>query len=335
MFRQCPVLILIAALASAFALLAGCTPAGGYKIIPIPADKTLKEQVLYRARGWTTQKIAIVDLNGPLINARRPSLLAEGEQVVSLFAEKLQRAAQDGNVKAIVLRINSPGGTVTASDLVYQEVVRFKQQTGKKVIAMLMDVAASGGYYVACAADQIIAQPTTVTGSLGVVALLPELEGLMNKVGVKVNVIKSGDMKDAGSPFREMRPAEREYFQRMMSDFHERFVAVVAAGRPGLDAEQVRALADGRVYTARQALDNGLVDRVGTLHDALAVARQAAGLKNAHVVMYHRPLDWTPTVYAEAHGSDARGESPLFGIDLISWWERTSSPFMYLWCPGL
>jgi protease-4 len=330
-----PTLIASAAFAASLVLLIGCTPAGGYKIVPIPADQTLKEQILYRGQGLFPDKVAIVDLNGPLINDRRPSLFGESEQVVSLFTEKLQRAAGDSRVKAVVLRINSPGGTVTASDLIHDEILRFRQRTGKKVIAMLMDVAASGGYYAACAADQIIAQPTSVTGSIGVVVMLPELAGLMDKVGVRVNVIKSGELKDAGSPFREMKPAERQYFEQLMNDFYERFIAVVDAGREGLDADQVRELADGRVFTADQALKAGLIDRIGTLHDAIAAAREAAGLKDAHVIIYHRPLDWTPTIYAESSAPSAKQDSPIPGLDLLTWWHRTPSPFLYLWCPGM
>jgi protease-4 len=214
-------------------------------------------------------------------------------------------------------------------------VRRFRQNTDKKVIAMCMDVAASGGYYVACAADQIVAQPTGVVGSIGVVVLLPDLHGLMDKVGVDVHVVKSGRMKDAGSPFRLLEPDEREYFQTMVNDLFERFVAVVDEGRPQLDTEQVRALADGRVFTANQALENGLVDRVGTLRDALAIAREAAGLKQAHVVMYHRPLAWTPTIYAQAQTPPNQPSQSLLGIDVIGWWHRMRSPFLYLWCPGM
>ena len=143
---------------------------------------------------------------------------------MSLFVEKLDKATEDPSVKAIVLRINSPGGGVTASDLMYNEVMAYKKRTGKPVVAVLMDVAASGGYYLACSADEIIAQPTTVTGSIGVIMQTVSFAGTMSKLGITADAITSGKMKDAGSPLKAMKPEEREIFQKLVNQFYDRFV---------------------------------------------------------------------------------------------------------------
>lgn len=308
--------------------LIGCGPTS-FLITPVSASPRLVEHEVLRESLWASRKIALLDVNGLLRNSRRSSLLGEeGDNPVSVLHDKLTIAAEDDAVRAVVLRINSPGGGVTASDLMHQEVRRFRERSGKPVVAVLMDIAASGGYYVACAADRIIAQPTCVTGSIGVVMIAPDLSGLMQKVGVRANVVKSGAMKDAGSPFREMGEADRALFQAMIDDMYERFVSVVQKGRPGVDPGKVRRLADGRVYTASQALEHGLVDAVGTLHDALDAARDAAGLAGRKIVAveYARPHEYRPNVYAEAPV-----RTPLFNVDLPFWLTDPSPQFLYLW----
>jgi protease-4 len=156
-------------LLAATMLIVGCSPTGGYKITPIPADQTLKEEIVYRCPGFVSDRIAIIDISGVLMNAHSPSLFAPGEHSVSLAVEKLAAAVEDSRDKAVILRINSPGGSVTASDTIYQEILAFKKRTCKPVVAYFQDVAASGAYYLACASDEIIAQRTSVTGSIGVI----------------------------------------------------------------------------------------------------------------------------------------------------------------------
>jgi protease-4 len=309
----------------------GCSPSGGIKITPVPADKTLRMETVVQESGWVSEKIAIIDIEGILENAERGGFFDEGENPVAITVEKLDAAARMSSVKAVILRINSPGGMVTASDILYQEVRRFREKTGKPVIAMLMDVAASGGYYVACGADEIIAQRTTVTGSIGVIMQMFSLEGALKKIGVKTDAITSGAMKDAGSPLREMTPEEREIFSGIIDDLYKRFLEVVRAGRPNLTEDKLVSIADGRIYTAEQALENGLIDRIGTLWDAIEAAKAKAGLKRANTVVFRRPLSWRPNVYAQAPGGPSGGlVVNFFNLNLEKLFTR-HPVFLYLW----
>ncbi|MFQ6048759.1 MAG: signal peptide peptidase SppA, partial [Phycisphaerae bacterium] len=294
-------------------------------------EKRLQETVVIREQGLWPAKIALIDVSGILVDQRRPELLGEGEHPVSLLAEKLDKAASDRAVKAVVVRINSPGGSVTASDLIHHQIRSFKVRTGKPVVAVLMDVAASGAYYVACACDKIIAHPTTVTGSIGVLMQTVSFAGLMQKLGIRSEAIKSGPRKDAGSFLRDLTPEERQIFQRLIDEFHQRFIETVAAGRPKLSKRRVAELADGRVYSAKQALELGLVDQIGTLADAVAEAKRRAGLRRANVVIYHRPLGWRPNVYAAWPGQGAT--MSLLNVQLPGWPVPTTPQFMYLWSP--
>lgn len=308
---------------------AACSPTGSFKITALPSDLSLEERIIVRHPGWVSDRIAVIDIAGVLMNSREMGLLSEGEHVVSLVVEKLQKAAADRRVKAIVLRINSPGGTVTASDILYEEIRTFKERTGKPVVAYFQDVAASGAYYLACAADEIIAQRTCVTGSIGVIMQMVDLSGTMTKLGITTDAITSGPMKDAGSPFRPMKTGERQLFQGLVDDFYAQFLTVVDTGRPKLTKEEVRKLADGRVYIANKALEVGLVDRIGTIQEALDAAKNRAGIKAAHVVLYHRPLGWSPNIYAQAQ-AEATPTINLVNINVPDFWTRRPS-FMYIW----
>jgi protease-4 len=292
--------------------------------------------VVQRESIWATKKIALVDVDGVLRNGREHSLISggEGENPVALFKEKLDRAANDDRVKAIVVRINSPGGSVTASDLMYTELKSFRERTGKPVIASMLDVAASGGYYLACAADQVFAQPTTITGSIGVIMMLPQLTGTMQKLGIEAHIFKSGPMKDSGSPFREMNDRDRQLFEHLIRQMYDRFVGVVAQARSEVPPERVRELADGRVYLGPEAKEHGLVDEVGTLEDALVAAKSAAGLDESKVLVveYARPLAHRPNVYAD--GGDHPAQVNLINVELPEWLRGPAPQLMYLWAPG-
>jgi len=316
------------------AALAGCGPTS-FLVTPVAARQPLRESVVLRESIWATRKIALIDVEGLIQNARPRTLLGtDNENPVSLFTEKLEHATRDGSVRAVVLRINSPGGAVTATDVMYAELRRFRERTGKPVIAAMLDVAASGGYYLACAADQIYAHPTTVTGSIGVIMLAPELSGTMAKLGVRMNVIKSGRMKDMGSLFREMSDDERALFQGLIDGMYERFVDVVAKSRRGLDKDRVRELADGRVYLGEQAKEQGLVDEIGTLRDAIRAAKQAAGLgdQKIKVVQYTRPLDYRANIHARAGQPPAQVN--LVNLVLPDWLSSPTPQLMYIWAPG-
>ena len=307
-----------------------CAPSGSFKITALPADQTVQEQVVYKAPWTVSDRVVLIDVSGVLMNGAMPRLLSEGENPVAFTVERLDAAAKDPRVKAVVFRVNSPGGSVTASDVLYQEVLEFKKKTKKPVIAYFQDVAASGAYYLACACDEIDAQRTCVTGSIGVIMQTVDLTGSMNKLGITADAIKSGPYKDAGSPLRPMKNEERAVFQGIVDGMYQQFLEVVQAGRPKLSREQITKLADGRVYTAQQALESGLIDRICTLSEALDTAKQRAGINEAQVVIYHRPQDWKPNIYAQGQGGPMGQTINLLNINMPGNW--TKHPiFMYIW----
>ncbi|HVO33724.1 MAG TPA: signal peptide peptidase SppA, partial [Elusimicrobiota bacterium] len=202
--------------------------------------------------------LAVVKIYGPIRVSEMAS--AWGPPDADDITRQLHRLSERDDVKAIVLRINSPGGTVAAVQEIRTEILRCKAK-GKKIIVSMGDVAASGGYYLASTGDRVFADPGTITGSIGVILEFGNLEGLMQKLGVRLEVIKSGAHKDIGSPARPLTPEERRMLQDSISDAYEQFVDAVSQGRH-LPADRVRALADGRIFTGRQALKEGLVDEL-------------------------------------------------------------------------
>lgn len=263
-----------------------------------PADQRLKSTVVESEGKWFADRVAMVDISGLIMNAEKPGLLREGENPVSVLHEKLEKARDDDRVKALVLRLNTPGGTVTASDSMYRQVLRFKRRSGKPVVALMMDVTASGGYYVACAADVMVAYPTTVTGSIGVILQTISLKPALDRIGIRTDAITSGDKKDAGSWLSVLTPEKRAVLQALVDDFYERFVAVVRQARPGIEANQFERLTDGRILSGEQAAQVGLVDQVGDLYTAFDAAKQLAGITSADLVLYHRPLQYVGSPYA-------------------------------------
>lgn len=306
----------------------GCLP-NSFLITPMRSHRGLVETTLVRG-ALLAPKIALIDVEGILVNADSSSLLSDGEHPVSLLLEKLDRARRDSSVKAVILRINSPGGTVGASELMHNEIIHFRKTTGKPVIAMMMDVAASGGYYIATACEEILSLESTVTGSIGVIMQLFDVTGTLSKLGVKSNAIKSGNHKASGSPFESLSEADRAIFQGIIDSMYEQFVGVVANGRPKLDEARVRELADGRVYTARQALEVGLIDRIATMREMIEVVEDRIGAKRAHVISYQRPHGYAANYYASADRTT--GNVSMVHIDAPSWL-RSGARFMYLWSP--
>ena len=295
-----------------------------------PRIRPLEEETV---EGSGDAKIVLMDFSGFLSDESTSSLLnittpPARVPLLVRVREELKKATDDPKVKALVLRINTPGGTVTASNVIFRELELFKREKKIPVVAVMMDVAASGGYYVALAADTIVAHPTTVTGSIGVVMLSFNAEGLMQKLGVSANTIKSAERKDMGSPFRALTPEERAIFQSVIDELYRQFVVKVVERRR-LPESTARALGDGRVYTAEQALSHKLIDRVGYMPDALELARQAAGVDKARVVVYHRPRQYRATYYAESEGGLLSG-SALGGVGALI---GPSPKFLYLWLP--
>lgn len=210
-------------------------------------------------------KIALVKVEG---------LLIDSEPIV----DEINDYADDSSIKAIILRIDSPGGGVVVSQEIYNAVLNARKTGKKKVVMSLGSVAASGGYYIAAAGDRIVANPGTLTGSIGVKMEFANLEKLLEKIGVKGMVVKAGEYKDIGSPYREMSEAEEKLLQAVIDDVHSQFIEAVAKGRSLPEAE-VKAIADGRIFTGRQALQLKLVDQLGDLEDSIQAAAELAGIK--------------------------------------------------------
>jgi len=305
-------------------MLSGCITINLPGAIPEP----LVEQVVY---GDSGPKILLVQIEGVLREApETTSILGFAEEsMLARLREELDRARDDERIRALLVRINSPGGTVTASDILYDEIRRFKEERNIPVVAQLMGVAASGGYYVALAADEIVAHPTTVTGSIGVIWTNVNFAGLMEKVGIEDQTITTGPFKDAGSMLRRMTPDEHVQLLSVLNDMFARFKQVVRKGRPELGPGQIDALADGRIYSATQALENGLIDRVGNLQEAVARTEARAGIEESRVVTYHRPTEYRENLYTRAapNSLELRLPTPWPGIQ--------GPAFLYLWAPGL
>jgi len=226
---------------------------------------TYSATVMRSGGGFLDDRIALIKIEGVILDSTDT-------------IEELQRYKDSSGIKAIILRINSPGGGVVPSQEIYEEVKKIRDEGEKKVVVSMGTVAASGGYYIASASDRIVANPGTLTGSIGVIMELANVEGLFKKIGVESVVIKSGRNKDVGSPFRKMSPEERVILQQLMDDVHDQFIQAVAEGR-GLTEAEVRELADGSVFTGRQAQELGLVDDIGNLQDTIRLTADIAGIK--------------------------------------------------------
>lgn len=290
-------------------------------------------------------KILLLRIDGEITDEpEAQGLFGSREGTVAHVKDVLELAKDDDRIKAILIRIDSPGGGVTASDVIYHELLLWKTETKKPVVALFMDVAASGGYYIAQAADRIVAHPTAVTGSIGVIAMLPNVSGLEQKIGVEVNVVKSGPLKDMGNPFKPLDADAQRVFQRLINDMYEKFVGVVAEGRKraGLSKDDVRKLADGRVYTAEDAKKAKLVDEVGYFDDAVRTTKALADVKDAKVVTYERKGIGAGrhTVYSRSDGEPVQANFFARGGENVLRLEVPGLPIKrpvlnYLWAPGL
>ena len=236
---------------------------------------------------WWISSFVVKDGGGDLTQrdklalVRIEGVITESEDIV----RQIKKYREDSSIKGIVLRIDSPGGAVGPSQEIYREVL--KTTEGKKVVAAMGGLAASGGYYIACAANKVFANPGTITGSIGVIMAFSNFEELMKKLGLKTTVIKSGKFKDVGSPVRELTEEERKILQNVSDDIHGQFIEAVAKGR-NLKIESVKELADGRIFSGRQAKESGLIDELGTLEDAISYATKLAGIKDKAKIVQER-----------------------------------------------
>jgi protease-4 len=236
--------------------------------------------LFYKAGAYPTKiktfssvnKIGVVSINGPIYDSLK-------------ISEQLEEFANDGSIIAVVLRVDSPGGSVAASQEIYDAVVELRKS--KKVVASMGSIAASGGLLVACAADKIIANPGTITGSISAIMQFANFEELLKKIGLKSSVVKSGKYKDIGSPLRDMTPEERKIIQELVDDIYNQFVDVVVKDRK-LSREKVLEIADGRVFSGRRAKEYGLIDDLGDMNYAAKLATQLAGKDGKYELVYPR-----------------------------------------------
>ena len=227
-------------------------------------------------------KIAVIPLTGVITDTSGP-LTYGGVITVGLVREQLRRAEEDASVKAIILRIDSPGGEVAPCQEILEEIEQAKQS--KPVVVSMGSMAASGGYYISCEADKIVALPGTLTGSIGVIAQIPNLKGLFDKLGIEMQTFTGGEHKDMYAGYRNLTPEEQEIMQNLVDGYYEQFIAVVAEGR-GMDKEEVRSLATGQLYTGVEAKELGLVDELGGLDKAVDLATELSGAVSPKVEYY-------------------------------------------------
>jgi protease-4 len=257
-------------------------------------------------------KIGILPIEGEIADSRTT-------------LRELDEFADDDSIKAIVVRINSPGGAVAPSQEIHREILRVREETGKPVIASFDTVAASGGYYIGVACQEIIANPGSITGSIGVIAQWFNIEKLMDWARLSPQTFTSGEMKDAGSPYRPMSDAEKAYYQRIVTQLHGQFVKAVIEGRTGkITPEDVRRIADGRVFTGEEANELKLVDELGGLEDAIRRAAELSGIKGEPAVIY--PKKVKPGLLELLAGAQAR---PTAMVEKFL--AGKGSPFLYRW----
>ena len=292
-------------------------------------DDPLREFTL---EGKGREKILMIPVNGMISASPKTGLLSSKPGIVEQVVAQLNKARDDSQIKAVILKINSSGGTVTASDMLYHEIVSYKAKTGNKISVIMMDSAASGAYYISLPADLIMAHPTTITGSVGVIFMRPKAVGLMGKIGLDVEVSKSGKNKDMGSPFRESSHEERILMQNTVDQFARRFTGLVRQHRK-MDTQQLNTVSTARVFTADEALRLNLIDKIGYVSDAVEETRKMAGLtEDARVIVYRRQSVPDDNYY---HTPGASAESIHLSAIHIALPDilQAGAGFYYLW-PG-
>ena len=252
--------------------------------------------------------------------------------MVQEIVSQLKKAEKDRRIRAILFKVDSPGGTIGASDVLYHEIASYRERSGAKILVSMMDIATSGAYYMSLPADTIMAHPTTITGSIGVLLLRPRVGALMDKIGLGVEVTKFGANKDMGSPFRDSTAEEKSIMQKAVNDFGERFIRLVQKHRK-LKEQEMGEISTARVFTADEALKRGLVDKIGYISDAVKEAKALAGLaEDARVVVYRRAKFPDDNYYNVANAALEDGHSPIINIalpDILN----LHAGFYYLW-PG-
>ncbi len=313
-------------------LCSSCSPR--ITLFRTPAETPLKERLISGRPDSGTPKILLIPLRGFISDYPTSGLLGARPSMVQDVVAQLRLAQKDTNIKAVVLMVNSPGGTITASDILYHEISRYKDASNATVTACFLDIATSGAYYASLAADKIFAHPTSLTGSIGTIMLMPSLDGLMGKIGVEVNAYKSGKLKDMGSLFRKPTPEEQNLFKDIIDDLNSRFLHLAQTHRE-LTKDQLKEVSSGRVFTARQALQMGLVDKIGYIDDVLASIRKQNNLPSeTTIVAYRRAETANDNEYNITTAFDSK---PITLMDLgpLSTASKIKAGLYYIWEPAL
>ncbi|MHC4395727.1 MAG: signal peptide peptidase SppA [Planctomycetota bacterium] len=266
--------------------------------------------------GPRTSKIAIITIGG----------IIDSRQSQDMY-KQLKEAKKDRRIKGLIIRVDSPGGLVSSSDQIYNEIRKWREETEKPVVAFMESIAASGGYYASVACDKIVAEPTVITGSVGVIlSYLVVQELLEEKLGIEPVVVKSGERKDWPSMFETPDEEQLQYLDdKLISPAYERFVAIVAEGRASLTVDDVKRLADGSIYGADEALAEKLIDAIGYLDDAIEQVKSLAGIEEAQVVEYHKPFSLAGFLSSRSKG--------MLNIDRATLHEFSTPQLLYLWSP--
>lgn len=264
--------------------------------------------------GPRAAKIAVIRIEGII-----------EEDLAQDVYKQLKTAEEDARVKGLIIRVTSPGGTISDSDQIYNEINKYRKNTGKPVVAFMDGVAASGGYYTSVACDKIVAAPTTITGSIGVIMGHFVIQQLLEeKLGIQPVIVKSGPKKDWPSPFRQVTEEERQYIEtKIINPAYERFVQVVATGRKELNVEDVRRLGDGSIYGAEEALAENLIDQIGYLDEAIDAVKKLAGVEKAQVVEYRKPFSLSELLGAQTKGMPKLDKTVLYKL--------CTPQILYLW----
>ena len=312
-------------------MLFGCT-APQVKLFSDASDP-LKELTI---QGEGDEKVLVISISGIISTNPNQSFLRTMPSMVQEVVAQLKKAEKDEKIKSLLIKVDSPGGTVTAGDMLYHEIMAYKKKTGVKIVVSMMGTAASGGYYVSLPADSIMAHPTTITGSVGVIIMQPDVTGLMDKIGVDMRVSKSGDNKDMGSPFRTATPEEEELLKGVTDDLAKRFLSLVQKHR-GIDEPVLSEVASARIFLAEDAKKLGLIDGIGYLDDALEEARKISGLpENVKVVAYRRTKYPDDTLYNSATSYQGGSGVSLIDVGLPGTAAASLNPgFYYLWAPAI
>ncbi|WP_435010542.1 S49 family peptidase [Tundrisphaera lichenicola] len=276
-------------------------------------------------------RIGLIDVDGLLVNQNLTGLYSVGENPVSSFREKLEAAANDPGVRALVVRINSPGGGVTASDIMADELRRFREESGKPVVCCLMDVATSGAYYLAVGGDRVVGLPTGLTGSIGALINHYNLQDAMAQLNLSSDPIKSGDKLDMGSVTAPLDEETRELLQELSDGFRTRFRDRVASRRPAITAVDWKTIDDGRVVSNPKALAFHMIDQLGYVHEAIAEAERLGQAPGSEVVIFQRPGYPTRSIYSITPNAPIQGDIVPFSYPGL---DRSKAPtFLYLWQP--